>query len=105
MLFDQRDPLFRLSLWYIIPSAVLITGFFVFVVGKGVRSQLVPAKTGIQTMLGKEVNALTQIDSESGKVFFEGAYWNARSTAPINPGAPVRIVAIEGLTLRVVPKT
>jgi len=48
---------------------------------------------------------LTQIDSESGKVFFEGAYWNARSTAPINPGAPVRIVAIEGLTLRVVPKT
>ncbi|HEY2122955.1 MAG TPA: nodulation protein NfeD, partial [Chthoniobacterales bacterium] len=105
MLFDQRDPLFRLSLWYIIPSAVLITGFFVFVVGKGVRSQLVPAKTGIQTMLGKEVNALTQIDSESGKVFCEGAYWNARSTAPINQGAPVRIVAIEGLTLRVAPKT
>ena len=76
MLFDQRDPLFRLSLWYIIPSAVLITGFFVFVVGKGVRSQLVPAKPGMQTMLGKEANALTQIDSESGKVFYEGAYWN-----------------------------
>jgi membrane-bound serine protease (ClpP class) len=105
MLFDQRDPLFRLSLWYIIPSAVLITGFFVFVVGKGVRSQLVPAKTGMQTMLGKEVNALTQIDSASGKVFYEGAYWNARSAAPIRQGAPVRIVAIEGLTLRVAPKT
>ncbi len=105
MLFDQRDPLFRLSMWYIIPSAVCVAGFFLFVIGKGVRSQRLPAKTGKETMLGKEVNALTPIDSESGRVFFEGAYWNARSTATIGQGAPVKIVGIEGLTLKVIPKT
>jgi membrane-bound serine protease (ClpP class) len=105
MLFDQRDPLFRLSLWYIIPSVVLIAGFFAFVVGKGLRSQLAPAKSGKETMLGKEVSALTPIDSESGKVFFEGAYWNARSAMHINEGEPVQIVAIEGLTLKVIPKS
>jgi membrane-bound serine protease (ClpP class) len=105
MLFDERDPLFRLSLWYIIPSAIAIAGFFLFVVGKGVSSQRLPAKSGKETMLGKEVSAATQIDSESGKVFFEGAYWNARSATPINQGGPARIVAIEGLTLKVIPKT
>ena len=103
MLFDQRDPLFRLSLWYIIPSAALIAGFFLFIIGKGIKSQQLPAKSGKQTMLGKEMNALTPIDSENGKVFFEGAYWNARSAAPIDQGALVRIVAIEGLTLKVIP--
>jgi membrane-bound serine protease (ClpP class) len=105
MLFDARDPLFRLSLWYIIPSAIVIAGFFLFVVGKGVSSQRLPPKTGKETMLGKEVSATTQIDSESGKVFFEGAYWNARSATPINQGGAARIVAIEGLTLKVIPKT
>jgi membrane-bound serine protease (ClpP class) len=105
MLFDERDPLFRLSLWYIIPSVIAIAGFFLFVVGKGLSSQRLPAKTGKETMLGKEVSAATQIDSEGGKVFFEGAYWNARSATPINQGGPARIVAIEGLTLKVIPKT
>jgi membrane-bound serine protease (ClpP class) len=105
MLFDERDPLFRLSLWYIIPSAITMAGFFLFVVGKGVSSQRLPAKTGKETMLGKEVSAATQIDSEGGKVFFEGAYWNARSATPITQGGPARIVAIEGLTLKVIPIT
>jgi len=105
MLFNRRDPLFRLSLAYIIPSVVITAAFFIFVVGKGLRAQRLPVKVGKETMLGKIVSALTPIDSKGGKVFIEGEYWTAKSDTPINQGHPVQITAVEGLTLKVIPKS
>jgi membrane-bound serine protease (ClpP class) len=105
MLFDRRDPLFRLSLSYIIPSVILTSAFFLLIVGKGLRAQRLPVKVGTATMLGKSVNALTPIDSNGGKVFVEGEYWTARSATPINQGDTVQIIAVEGLTVKVIPKT
>jgi len=104
MLFNRRDPLFRLSLAYIIPSVILIAAFFIFVVGKGLRAQRLPIKVGKETMLGKIVSALTPIDASDGKVFVEGEYWTARSETPIDRGHAVQIIAVEGLTLKVIPK-
>ena len=104
MLFDQRDPLFRLSLWYILPSAGLLAAFFLLVVGKSVQSQRLPVKSGRETLFGKEVSALTQINTSEGKVFVEGEYWNARSATPVKQGETVQIIGIEGLTLKVAPK-
>jgi membrane-bound serine protease (ClpP class) len=105
MLFDRRDPLFRLSLAYIIPSIIVTSAFFLFVVGKGLRAQRIPKKVGKETMIGKIVNALTPIDSNAGRIFVEGEYWSARSATPINQGDAVQIVAVEGLTAKVIPKT
>jgi membrane-bound serine protease (ClpP class) len=105
MLFDRRDPLFRLSLAYIIPSIIVTSVFFLFVVGKGLRAQRLPKKVGKETMIGKIVNALTPIDSNAGRIFVEGEYWSARSVTPINQGDAVQIVAVEGLTAKVIPKT
>jgi membrane-bound serine protease (ClpP class) len=103
MLFDRRDPLFRLSLSYIIPSVVLTAGFFLLIVGKGLRAQRLPVKVGKETMLGKFVEAITPIDANSGRVFVEGEYWSARSAEPIDQGDTVQIIAVEGLTVQVVP--
>jgi membrane-bound serine protease (ClpP class) len=105
MLFNRRDPLFRLSLAYIIPSVIVTAAFFIFVVGKGLRAQRLPVKVGRETMLGKIVSALTPIDSNDGKVFVEGEYWTARSDTPIDQGHAVQIIAVEGLILKVIPKT
>jgi membrane-bound serine protease (ClpP class) len=104
MLFNHRDPLFRLSLAYIIPSVILTAAFFIFVAGKGLRAQRLPVKVGKETMLGKTVSALTPIDPNDGKVFVEGEYWTAKSDMPIGQGDSVQIVAVEGLTLKVIPK-
>jgi membrane-bound serine protease (ClpP class) len=76
-----------------------------FVVGKSVQSQRLPVKSGKETLLGKQVSALTQINTNEGKVFVEGEYWNARSATPVNQGETVQIIGIEGLTLKVAPKT
>jgi membrane-bound serine protease (ClpP class) len=105
MLFDRRDPLFRLSLYYIIPSVILTSGFFLLIVGKGLQAQRLPVRVGKETMLGKFVQAITPIDASGGRVFVEGEYWTARSDQSIKQGETVRIVAVEGLTVKVVPKT
>jgi membrane-bound serine protease (ClpP class) len=101
MLFNRADPLFRLSLSYIIPATLVTAAFFVFVIGKGLRAQTLPIKAGVETMLGKTVTALSAIDSRGGRVFIEGENWNAVSDTPIEKGAPVQVVAVEGLTLKV----
>jgi membrane-bound serine protease (ClpP class) len=105
LLFDRNDPAFRLSLGLIIPATIVTTLFFVFVVGAGLRAQMLPARTGTQTMIGQVVPALTRIDATSGKVFIEGETWNAVSETAVEKDQPVEIAGIEGLTLKVKPKT
>jgi len=104
MLFSNAGPGFGLSLAWIIPGTVVTALFFIFVVGKGISAQFKPVRAGKETMLGQTVNALSRIDSQGGKVFIEGEYWNAISDAVIKKDEPVEIVAIEGLTLKVKPK-
>ena len=104
MLFNTGNSAFRLSLAYIIPATLVTAAFFIFVVGAGLRAQLLPIRSGKETMLGKTAPALQRIDTSSGKVFIEGEYWNAVSDAPIEPGQLVEIVGLNGLTLKVKPR-
>ena len=105
MLFNNQDPVFRLSLRYIIPGVILTAVFFVVIIGSGLRAQRLPIKVGKETMIGKTVSALTPIDPTGGKIFLEGEYWNATSDIPVEKGQLVQINAVEGLTLKVQPKT
>lgn len=104
MLFNRADPLFHLSLGYIIPATLVTAAFFIFVIGKGLRAQRLPVKAGAETMIGKMVTALTPIDSRSGRIFIEGEYWKAISDTPIAQGAMAEVAAVNGLTLKVKTK-
>lgn len=101
LFFNRADPLFRLSLSYIIPATLITAAFFLFVIGKGLRAQLLPIKAGAETLIGKTVTALTPIDSRGGRIFVEGEHWNAVSDTPIAKDETVEIAAVEGLTLKV----
>jgi membrane-bound serine protease (ClpP class) len=105
MLFDRNNPFFRLSLAYIIPATILTALFFVFIIGKGLRAQLLPTRTGKESLLGQTIAASSAIDSSGGKVFVEGEYWNAISDTPIKEGEAVEVSAVLGLTLKVRPKS
>jgi membrane-bound serine protease (ClpP class) len=104
MLFSQAGPGFGLSLRWILPATLLTALFFIFIVSKGLRAQLKPAQTGVGTMIGKTVNALSRIDAAGGRVFIEGETWNAVSAVAIETGQPVEIIGVAGLTLKVKPK-
>lgn len=104
MLFNRGVPGFELSLAYIIPGVLITSAFFIFVVGKGLRAQFLPVRVGRETLIGKVTKAEDPIDSQSGRVFVEGEYWNAVSDMPIEAGQSVEIVAVQRLTLKVKPK-
>ncbi len=104
MLFDRADPLFRLSLSYIIPATLVTAAFFIFVIGKGLRAQLLPVKVGTETLVGKTVTASTKIDSRGGWIFVDGEYWNAVSDTPIEKGEHAEIAAVQGLTVKLKSK-
>jgi membrane-bound serine protease (ClpP class) len=104
MLFNRSDPLYRLSLNYIIPATLITAAFFIFIIGKGLRAQRLPVKVGAETLIGKTVTALTPINSRTGRVFVEGEYWNAVSDTPIEKDAQAEIAAVQGLTVKLQPK-
>lgn len=104
LLFDRADPVFRLSLKYIIPATAVTALFFIFIVAAGLRAQNLSVKAGRETMIGRAVPAFTSITAEGGKIFLEGSYWNAVSETPIAAGQNIEVVGIEGLTLRVKPQ-
>lgn len=105
LLFDRADPVFRLSLKFIIPATVITALFFIFIVAAGLRAQGLSVKVGRETMIGRGVLALTSITEEGGKIFLEGSYWNAVSETPIAAGQDIEIIGMVGLTLRVKPQT
>lgn len=105
MLFNQAGPGFKLSLAWIIPATAVTAAFAIFVVGKGIRAQFMPVRAGTETMLGQTVSAYSRIDPQGGKVFIEGEQWNAVSATPVEPGQPVEVTGIQGLTLTVKPRT
>ena len=55
-------------------------------------------------MIGRRGRALTAMSADrSGQVSVFGEIWTATTAAAIAEGEPVEVVAVDGLTLRVVP--
>ena len=62
------------------------------------------ARVGAETLMGQTAKVVTRL-APTGQVQVKGELWKARSIAaePVGPGAGVRILALEGLTLLVEP--
>jgi len=103
MLFNRAGPGFRLSLAVILPATLVTALFFIFILGAGLRAQLLPVRAGRETMLGRVVPALEPIDAAGGRVFIEGELWDAVSDAPVAKDQPVEVIGLAGLTLKVKP--
>jgi membrane-bound serine protease (ClpP class) len=91
------------------PAVVLgvatgLGAFFFFSVYKIYRSRKARPSTGRESLAGRLAYARTDI-APSGMVFVEGELWQAYTQdGSIPSGSPVRVVATEGLTLRVRPE-
>ena len=106
MLFDRRDPLFHLSLSYIIPSVIR---------DRRVFSPDCRQRTPGTASAGK---SRQRDDDRKDRPCLDADRFNARkgfrrrrildrdgATTPINEGETVQIIAVEGLTVKVIPKT
>ena len=73
--------------------------FLVSLAVRARRNKVIMGDTALINTIGQ---ARTQL-APAGKVFVHGEYWDAVSTVPVEPGANVRVVAVDGLKLRVEP--
>ena len=102
MLFENSGSGMRLSWEVLIPTLVLISGFFVVVSGLVFKSHLAKPRTGAQGLIG-EIGVVRESLMPEGKVFVHGELWNATSKDPIQTGTRVRVVNIVNLVLEVEP--
>jgi membrane-bound serine protease (ClpP class) len=101
MLFDAPEVGFRVSWWVIGPTVAATAGLFLFVVAAGVRALGRPPSTGAEGLVGRTATVRERLGPE-GQVMVSGEIWRAVAEGePLEPGAQVRIVGVDGLTLRV----
>ena len=102
MLFENSGDGMRLSWEVLIPTVVLISGFFVVVSGLVFKSHLYKPRTGARGLIG-EIGVVREALMPEGKVFVHGELWKATSKDPIQTGTRVRVVKIVNLVLEVEP--
>jgi membrane-bound serine protease (ClpP class) len=102
MLFKGSAPDMKLSLQVVLPTIILISGFFVAVAGLVFRAQISKPTTGSTGLVG-EIGVVKKALTPEGKVFVHGELWNARAKDPIDKDAKVRIVQVVNLILEVEP--
>ena len=101
MLFDAPEVGFRVSWLVIGPTVAATAGLFLFVVAAGVRALGRPPSTGAEGLVGRTATVRERLGPE-GQVMVSGEIWRAIAEGePLEPGAQVRIVGVDGLTLRV----
>jgi membrane-bound serine protease (ClpP class) len=99
-------PLIGLGLFWLLPFAfalplylvvLLLSGYIYFVMVRAMRR---PVETGAQALVGKSADVV-EADVHGLEVRVEGATWQAISEGPLRKGDKVRVVGVDGLTLRV----
>jgi membrane-bound serine protease (ClpP class) len=87
----------------LIITVLVIAGIFLFILRKLVEARRRPYEAGEESMIGS-LGSVREALNPSGMVFTNGALWQATSTGgPVEPGTQVRVVAVDGLRLRVEP--
>jgi membrane-bound serine protease (ClpP class) len=83
--------------------AVASAGFLIFVLGMLAKSRRRPVVTGREQLVGAAGEALEDFAAE-GWARVRGEQWRVRSTAPVRRGQRLRVTAMKGLVLDVVPE-
>jgi len=100
LLFESPDPALRVSWSVMIPVLTIICLFFAGVIALVLKAQMRRRRTGKEGMAGEQGKALTDI-YETGTALIKGEYWNASSDKRVEAGRGVRVVKVEGLTIKV----
>ena len=93
-------PGYRLAWPVVIGAAAVSAALLVLVLAMLVRARRLPAATGDAGLIGAEGKVIAWSQGQ-GEVMALGERWRARADRPLSAGQSVRVVAREGLTLKV----
>jgi len=100
LLTSNQEPYLRASVPLVVALGLMTGGFFLFALGAGIRAQRRRPVSGREALVGRVGVAKTDLDGQ-GLVLVAGEDWTAESDEPVRAGERVRVVAVEGLRLRV----
>jgi membrane-bound serine protease (ClpP class) len=103
LLVDSPLPELRIHLSTAVGLTLPFALITVFLLSLVIRARKNKVVTGVMGMIGEIGTARTALDP-AGKVFVHGEFWDAISSIPVEAGARVRVVAVDGLTLKVEPQ-
>jgi membrane-bound serine protease (ClpP class) len=101
MLYDEPEAGFRVSWLVVVPTVAVTAGIFLFALTAGVRALARRPQLGAEALVGATGTAYEALTPQ-GHIKLQGEIWRAVADRAVPDGAPVRVVAVEGLTLRVV---
>jgi membrane-bound serine protease (ClpP class) len=100
LMFPAQTPGFALSRGVLAGAVIGSAALVVVVLGFALRSRRRPVVTGGEALIGADGEAVSWRHGE-GRVRVQGEIWLARSDAPLAAGSRVKVVARDGLVLRV----
>ncbi len=104
ILIDTEAPGFGVPLALVLGVTGASAAFLILVVGMAVRSRNRPVVSGREQMVGELGEVLSDFESE-GWARVHGENWRVRSATPLKAGTRVRVAAMQGLALEVVPES
>ena len=100
MLVDSPLPELRLNPWKLLPAMLVMATGTTLLVRMVIQAQRQRPVTGAEGLVGLPAAADSELDPE-GWVIVQGERWRAVAEERVERGEPLRVVAMEGLRLRV----
>jgi membrane-bound serine protease (ClpP class) len=103
ILIDAEAPDFGIPIPLVVGVAGASAAFVVFVVGMALRARRSPVVSGREQLVGETGEVLADFTGE-GWARVHSENWRVRSSVPLKAGARVRVKAMHGLVLEVIPE-
>lgn len=95
LLFDTPDSEVRVGYDVIIPTALALALFFLYVAYYLSKTFQLSPMGGYEGLLNMKGEVIVW-EGEEGKIFVNGEYWNAKSNDSLNKGDKVKVIKSEG---------
>jgi membrane-bound serine protease (ClpP class) len=102
MLFKGAGPQFQVALGVLVPTVLVVCGFFVTLAYLVVRAHAHQPWTGEDGLIN-QVAVVKQVEGLKGKVQVHGELWQATFTEPVSTADQVQVTAVNGLVLTAAP--
>ncbi len=100
MLFKSPADYLRVSLTVVLPTVLVVGGFFIVVTGLVIKARVSRPLTGRSALVG-ETGPVREWETDHGKVFVHGEWWKAYGEEGLKPGDKIEVVEVENLNLKV----
>jgi membrane-bound serine protease (ClpP class) len=100
ILFDQEGTGYAVSLPLIFALSLITAVFFLFIIGAAIKARGRPVVSGQEELLHGTGEVLDDFEGK-GRIRIHGEVWRAESATPLRRGDRVKVVAVDGLVLKI----